>query len=735
MLNDASHSASPQPEETERVFRQLCHLLSLDRNGKVQGAVESLIMTILYIDPRVGASADPGELALAIATYFGVEIDVAAVKAAVERHIQNGQLLIDRSTTPHQVTLAPDIRADVARRIEEAAQLEATVRADWLRQIDSTAGDIDPNALWQALQHYLGLVFRQHGVEAVQLLDASASGSPNEAALASMLEQVIQKADLVDHQSAVKQGIAAFFRDTGPARLRYMSELLDGAFTFFALTVGDATAEYLKSQLPPLRLFLDTNVVLGVLGLHDNPLQATCDELLATIENGHYPFQLYCHERTLRELSEISDADKARLSTKRYSPQLSKAYVQWGETHNEFGVEMRFHRLNAAGEIDVAAFLARFDHIEELLAAKKITIYRQAGPDLDTMTKGAYIAEFEHFLQQRRPGRPRRYEALDHDVTLWMYLQRLRSSSKSALRAGALVLSHDLALHSFDKNFLMNQSDAKGAATVVLPQHLLQVLRPLNPSKADYDEQFLAIFAVPEFRSAQSGYDATAANVMKYLASFDDVPKETAVLILNDDLLMGRLGDIDTQVAECARLIEDAVLAENAGLVEHMASLQGQLDEAETTLSQRAESAKTEIDALKQQTEEVGRQEEAAKVLAIEEAAKREKAEQELAAERARREGAEALVAGGQAARATMIRRLRWTSSCLTGAIGVLLILRGPDWIGWISFLRLHTHVAVQALVSLAWLGLAYTLAPTKHRGTVMIGVVAAAIIAALTLI
>ncbi len=258
------------------------------------------------------------------------------------------------------------------------------MRADWLRQIDSTAGDIDPNALWQALQHYLGLVFRQHGVEAVQLLDASASGSPNEAALASMLEQVIQKADLVDHQSAVKQGIAAFFRDTGPARLRYMSELLDGAFTFFALTVGDATAEYLKSQLPPLRLFLDTNVVLGVLGLHDNPLQATCDELLATIENGHYPFQLYCHERTLRELSEISDADKARLSTKRYSPQLSKAYVQWGETHNEFGVEMRFHRLNAAGEIDVAAFLARFDHIEELLAAKKIKIYRQAGPDLDT---------------------------------------------------------------------------------------------------------------------------------------------------------------------------------------------------------------------------------------------------------------------------------------------------------------------------------------------------------------
>jgi hypothetical protein len=321
MPKDAKYSASS--DETEHVFRQLCHLLSLDRNGKIQGAVESLIMTVLYIDPRVGDSADPGELALAIATYFGVEIDVAAVKTAIENNIQTGLLLIDRSTTPHQIVLAPAIRADVAARIEEATQLEATVRADWQREIENIVSDVDSNALWQALQYYLGLVFRQHGVEAVQLLDASASGSPNGTALGSMLDRAVQKAGLADHRSAVKQAIETFFHTTEPARLRYMSELLDGAFTFFALTVGDSTAEYLKSQLPTLKLFLDTNVVLGVLGLHDNPLQGTCDELLSVIKEGHFPFQLYCHERTLREFSEIRDSIKVRLSAKRYSPQLS----------------------------------------------------------------------------------------------------------------------------------------------------------------------------------------------------------------------------------------------------------------------------------------------------------------------------------------------------------------------------------------------------------------------------
>jgi hypothetical protein len=281
----------------------------------------------------------------------------------------------------------------------------------------------------------------------------------------------------------------------------------------------------------------------------------------------------------------------------------------------------------------------------------------------------------------------------------------------------------------------MNQPDAKGAVTVVLPHHMMQVLRPLNSSKANYDEQFLAIFAIPEFRTMQSDYGATAHNVLTYLASFGGVPKETAVLILNDDLLMRRLSDIETHDAQFARLIEDSILAENASLLEQMASLQNQLGEAEKTLTQHAESAKTEIDTLRQQARDVGHQGEEARIQAIDDTAKRERAEQELATERVRRESAEALVAEAQAANVRMVRRFQWVSSALAGILGVLFILRGPEWIGWASFFKLHTHVALQALMSVAWLGLAYVLSPGKYRGAVMASVVVAAVIAAFTLL
>jgi hypothetical protein len=726
MPNPANRDVRHSPEVTERVFRQLCHLLSLDRSGKVQGAVESLTTTVLHIDPNVGTGADPGELALAIATYFGVKIDETVIKTAINSQIQAGRLIVDKAVTPHRIVLAPSVHADVATRIDEATRLETMVKDDWINQIESFAEEIDPSSLWRALQHYLGLVFREHGVEAVQLLDPSAKNSDNGVALGSALEKAIKDARLIDHQLIARRAITAFFRDSGPSRLRYMSELLDGTFTFFALTVGDSTAEYLKSQLPPLKLFLDTNVILGVVGLQDNddnPLQGTCDELLAFIERGKYPFRLYCHERTLREFNTIKTGVADRLSARRYPSQISKAYIQVAKARHSSGVEMSFHRRNAETEIDVAAFLARFDHIEELLKARNVDIYRQNGPDLDVEKKGAYVAEFEHFLGERPRAKKRRYDALDHDISLWMYLQRIRSHSTSALRTGALLLSNDIMLHTFDKSFLMDRPGAKEVITVVLPHHLMQVLRPLSSNKNDYDEQFISIFAVPEFRTAQTDYDSTISDVMRCLASYDDMPKELAIRILNDDLLMQQLSNIDAEDTEFTNLIDKAIFTDNAMLAEQVALLESDRDKAEQISHEHAESTKTEIEALKRQAKETERREEEARAQVRDEVARREKAEQELEAE--------------HAARLSIIRRLRWALVALLGASGVVLILRGPEWFTWTSFLKHPNHVGIQALASVAWAGLAFTIAPVaaKYRGAVLASVVACAIITALALL
>jgi hypothetical protein len=755
-------SQSTAESKAEPAFRQLCHLLSLSRTGKVQSAVDNLVLTTLCMDAKVGDGVDPNELALAVSTYFGVDLDVGDVRLAIETHLKAGRLQVHRQGGQQCVVLAPSVRASLTERIEQSAGLEAEVRDEWIAAAASIAPSNDPDRLWTALQRYLGDVFRQHGAEAVQLLDSRTVRREDQDNLLSLLDRAIRTAGCGSTLDESREAIRSFFRSPTSKRLRYMSELLDGTFTFFALTVSDSTAEYLKGQVPSLKLFLDTNVVLAVLGFQDNPLQAADVELLETIRNEKYPFKLYYHERTSKEILEILDAARNNLTKRHYTPALSRAFVQYFDSRGTgMGLERKFHALNAEREVDVEAFLARFNHVEDLLRDQGIHRYNQSGAELITEDKGSLIAEFRHFLDKRRRGvrPPRRYEALDHDITVWMYLQRQRRNTTSALRSGALLLSNDLSLQAFDRSFLMGSPQGKRVPTVVLPQHLLQILRPFERVTQDFDQRFLEIFAAPEFRTTQSDYGATASKVLSYLASFDGVSTETAVHILNDDLLMGRLKDVESTDDEFGELIESAVIEENRELLENLTAAEKRLSEAELASAEAARAAEEEKNAREaaearahaadavaatstddaetaRAALELTRQQKEQELVAAEDRARneirlREEMEGALAAEREQRKTAEQNAADVEHRRLIVTR-------LLVGLLSVALVAFvwfGPSWIDWPWFDKNESKRAIQVLASIAILGLGYALCEGRHRTAALTVVVAGALITLVSLL
>ena len=98
-------------------------------------------------------------------------------------------------------------------------------------------------------------------------------------------------------------------------------------------------------------------VALAVLGLQDNPLQEADLELLEIVRREQYPFKLYYHERTFKEILDILDAARASLKRRHFTPALSRAYLQYAESRGGgFGLERQFHALNATGEIDSRHF-------------------------------------------------------------------------------------------------------------------------------------------------------------------------------------------------------------------------------------------------------------------------------------------------------------------------------------------------------------------------------------------
>jgi uncharacterized membrane protein len=106
---------------------------------------------------------------------------------------------------------------------------------------------------------------------------------------------------------------------------------------------------------------------------------------------------------------------------------------------------------------------------------------------------------------------------------------------------------------------------------VVMPNHFLQMLRPLVPATDDFDRRFVETFAIPEFRVIGSDYSATVSKVLSYLATYSSIPEETAVHILADELLIQRLKGVDEDSEEFRHSVDNAVAKENERLLEEIA--------------------------------------------------------------------------------------------------------------------------------------------------------------------
>lgn len=723
--------------QAEAAFTQLCHHLSLTRNGKVQGAVDSLVLTVLAIDPEAG-HGDANEVARALSSYFSVELPVGEVRKALETHLRAGRL--QPSLSGAGLTLSATARADVEGRVAEAELLEDTVRREWALEVAASYPGLNEDALWRSLSSYLASVFRRNGALAVELLRPGSDGSSNASNGLPQLLRTALKRNGLDKTPDAASAVTLFFRTSTPARTRYVSQLLDGTFTFFALSVSDATAEFLRGQMPSTRLFLDTNVVLGILELHENPLQEATFELLAFIKQHKLPYRLYYHERTLKELLELVDSASRRLLAQpQFSPDLSRAVNQWADRTTLFsGIERRYHLLNAVQPLDPKVFLSKFQHMEELLADRGVRLYRESSPDLDVLTKGEYVAEFEHFLNKR--GKKRPYLALDHDVVLWMSMQRQRQRASNALRTGALLLTNDYSLFDFDAKFLRSK-DSSRVATAVLPQQLIQVLRPLVGTTADFDKRFVEVFAAPEFRTAQSDYEETASMVVSYLATYQNVSTETAVRVLSDEVLLAELRPGDQTDSQFRALIESAVFRDNEGL---QASYQAERVRAETAEAAKAEHAEAEAAAVaraakaQREADRLRVERDGAAAQALKHASdgdtRVEGLEKELAGERQRAMEAQNSLSRERLQRARRVRLARTCAGVSLAILGVLAAAFGPEVLRWRAAVEHDKRMQIGILGAIAWLGASYIVARPKNWQIVLTGVVVAAFLAAVAI-
>jgi hypothetical protein len=153
------------------------------------------------------------------------------------------------------------------------------------------------------------------------------------------------------------------------------------------------------------------------------------------------------------------------------------------------------------------------------------------------------------------------------------------------------LITCDYYLYRFDRRPAKDSS----YGCVLLPNTFWQIIRPLIPNNENFDRAFAETFALPELRTIQSQSAKAGSRMLSVLASFADVPEETAIRMLSNGLLLRKLRAIDDDT-KFEEAVEKAFVEENRTLLEEREAKDRVIAESEKLLAQKEE----EIIALKQ---------------------------------------------------------------------------------------------------------------------------------------
>jgi hypothetical protein len=361
---------------------------------------------------------------------------------------------------------------------------------------------------------------------------------------------------------------------TDADRTKFIVQLADGAFSYYSLSAPPEVAQQLQAKLKELTLFLDTNFLFGLLGLHVNPLDAVSEELISVITKNKLPFKLRYHEATLVEMRRTIIGITADLKGRHWPQALSRAAVRSPYVSS---IERKFHEKNAVETLDPEAFFQPYEHPDVLLKDRDILIFRQPADRLPE--RNELIHQYDEFLKTRHKEKP--YEAIDHDMTVLDSVRHQRSKARSTLDAKALMITCDTILSRFDWQELRTNAEM---ACTVLPNQFLQLLRPFVSASPEFDKSFAESFAIAEFRTISSSARASS-KLLSLLSTYQDIKEETAAALLANELLLDKLkkSKDDRQFKE---FVDAALVAENSTLLEEMIAFK---KEAEKERAQRQE--------------------------------------------------------------------------------------------------------------------------------------------------
>lgn len=594
----------------------LVHHVKLNESGWWEKSIQNILISIFGINENAPQSEK--DLLSNIEKELNTDFDKARIIQQFE-FLKSRKIVIP--VTEGLYTLTDEAYSDFRALFSSQKEIEFEAGKRFKELCERLCPEIQTKNLWSELNEYLIIpLIREIGAKTYELISGENAIS---------IEQYGQFNTFLSRYNEEKVKIQAlllnYFDFNNDFVKKYILHQLNAYFFIEATNLNQKTVDEVyalsKSQTN-LKVFVDTNFLLTLLDLHDNPSNEAAFSLLELLDEikNRVRVKFYVLPVTVMEFQNLISKFKDYL--KKLKPSLNQA-IAAENTEDFSGIIKKYfqkcHEKKIMLDID--------DYFDPYLDNFTVNI-RKRGLEIQQDNMDKYSTDtrvVDDLLEQvdyrfDRNDKAGKYQGLNaeekklrwqiiydkfnHDCKMWHYVKDKRpayiDSTKDVIN---WILTLDFSFLEYDKYKQYRDTNTK-ISICLHPNEFISMLQFWVPRTEKFENAILGNFRLPFlFKEVDSESERVSLAILRAMSQYDDSEKFTSELvteILTNKALRQKI-KVSNTVEENATLIKEEIFKK----YEATKRLLGQEKEKKESLSEELSLVKNEIGTLNKKIDEL----------------------------------------------------------------------------------------------------------------------------------
>ena len=594
----------------------LVHHVKLNESGWWEKAVQNIIISTFGINENKAISEK--EIFEKVLKEIKTEIDITRLRKQFEILKSKG-IIVSNSNNLFILSEEKYKEFQSSYLGQKEIEFEAEKRFQELSEI--FCPEMDNKKLWNELNEYLIIpLIKEIGAKTYELISGSDAKNIEEY---GQFQTFLSRFN--GNRAKIQALLLKYFDFSNEYVKKYILHQLNAYFFIEATNLNQQTVEKVyelsKSQTN-LKIFVDTNFLLTLLDLHDNPSNDAAFALLELIDEikNKVNIKFYVLPKTVEEFQNLIKKFKDHL--KRLKPTLNQAIAAEG-TDEFTGIVKKYfqkcHEKNIILDLEdyFDPYLDNFsvnirkkgieiqqDNMDKYATDTRVVddLLEQVEYRFDKYSKsGKYIGLTD---EEKQIKKDTIYDKFNHDCQIWYYVKDKRPAYIDSTKdVKNWILTLDFSFLEYDK--YKQHTDTNNKISICLhPNEFISMLQFWIPRTEKFENAILGSFRLPFFfKEVDTDSEKISMDILRAMSQYEDGEKfspELVTEILTNKALRQKIKP-NNSVEENALLIKDEVF-KSYELKKEQLKVE---TEKKNELSEKLTSVTSEVQALSKKIDDL----------------------------------------------------------------------------------------------------------------------------------